>query len=378
LGLALVNELSVEDIVKGISRFSQSGRTNSEENTKKKIIEPLLELLGWDFLSTEVQLEYPIRVGTRTVHVDYALILEDKPVVLVEAKPFDETLSEFESEQIISYGRYEEVKWAALTNGRVLKIFNTEEGRTEKESLFVEINLENLPQQVGELNLLSRESILTGEIENAFKRMAATMKAMCRLRQRQDELAEEFKYILLRITGADDESHVENVANQLIKRTIELFETHADRGPPQTVAEIPIISRKELQTRPQGEVIICPSRAEGVEFLKKYNAWGFVNIGKSQKPNYFALYVGVPESSVLYFGEIESITQPLESKEELKRIQEEDTDTFVRGKRVIHLKSNTLVTFADPIPIRTKRSGLRGIKYTTLEKLVNAENTDDL
>ena len=57
---------------------------------------------------------------------------------------------------------------------------------------------------------------------------------------------------------------------------------------------------------------------------------------------------------------------------------DEDTDTFVRGKRVIHLKLNTLVNFVDPIPIRTRRSGLRGIKYTTLQKMVNAENTDDL
>ena len=372
------DKLSIDSIVIGIRRFAQSGRTNSEENTKKKIIEPLLEVLGWDFLSNEVQLEYPIRVGTRTVHVDYALLLEDKPVVLVEAKPFDETLSDYQSEQIISYGRYEEVKWAALTNGRVLKIFNTEEGRTEKDSLIVEISLETLPQQVGELYLLSRESILTGEIENAAKRMAATMKAIRRLKQRQKELAEELKNIIIKITGAEDESHVENVANQLLKQTIELFEIHAERGPPPPVARIPVISRKELSKRSPGEVIICPSRAEGVEFLKKYNAWGFVNIGESRKPRYFALYVGVPESSVLYFGEIDSITQPLESKEELRRIQEEDMDKFARGKRVIHLKSNTLVNFADPIPIRTRRSGLRGIKYTTLEKLVNADNTDEL
>jgi len=44
----------------------------------------------------------------------------------------------------------------------------------------------------------------------------------------------------------------------------------------------------------------------GVEFLKKYNAWGFVTINK--RVPYFALYVGKPESSVLYFGEVESIT----------------------------------------------------------------------
>jgi hypothetical protein len=31
-----------------------------EENTKRKIIEPLIELLGWDILSSDVELEYSV------------------------------------------------------------------------------------------------------------------------------------------------------------------------------------------------------------------------------------------------------------------------------------------------------------------------------
>jgi len=100
-------------------------------------------------------------------------------------------------------------------------------------------------------------------------------------------------------------------------------------------------------------------------------------MGKRQIP-YFALYVGRPESSVLYFGEIESITQPLKSKEDLVRIQMQDTDTFETGKRVIHLKLGTLMKFRDPIPLKSRKSAPRGLRYTTLEKLTKANSIGEL
>jgi hypothetical protein len=118
-------------LVESIKFFSQSDYGSSEANTKKKIIEPLLEMLGWDLLSNEVQLEYPIRVGTSSAHVDYAISLEGKPVVLVEAKAFDAALSTDYASQIISYGRVEDIRWAVLTNGRIVKVFDAKAGRNE-------------------------------------------------------------------------------------------------------------------------------------------------------------------------------------------------------------------------------------------------------
>jgi len=60
-----------------------------EENTKRKIIEPLIELLGWDILSSDVELEYSVQMGSGTKKVDYALKREGTPVVFVEAKGCD-------------------------------------------------------------------------------------------------------------------------------------------------------------------------------------------------------------------------------------------------------------------------------------------------
>jgi len=368
----------LDKIVLAINSFSKTNMVSSEANTKSKIIEPTLEILRWDTRRNEVMLEYPIKIGSTTKYVDYALMLEDKPVVLVEAKPFDVMLSYDDSAQIISYGRVEDVQWVALTNGRKLKIFDTKEGKTEKECLVTEIDLEKLPAQADDLNLISRESILTGDIEAAAKRLAATKNAIRNLKLKQQEIAEDFQKILLEITGKDAENRVANISKQLAEQSIQLFEKHVETATgPVPAGEIQLITRDKLAAKSPGEVVLCPSRVEGVEFLKKYNAWGFVTMGKKQIP-YFALYVGRPESSVLYFGEIESITQPLKSKEDLVRIQMQDTDTFETGKRVIHLKPRTLMKFRDPIPLKNRRSAPRGLRYTTLEKLIKANNIADL
>ena len=367
----------LSSIVTAIGNFSKTTWTSSESNTKKKIIEPLLEILWWDPRRNEVMLEYPIRIGSTTKYVDYALMLEDKPVVLVEAKPFDTTLSYDDSGQIISYGRVEDVQWVVLTNGRKLKVLDTKEGKHEKECLVTEVDLERLPIQANDLNLISRESILTGDIEAATKRLAATKHAIRNLKLKQQQIAEEFKKILLKITGKDAENRVAIISKQLAEQTIHLFEKQVETvtGPMPT-REVPLIPRSKLAVKPAGDVVLCPSKIEGVEFLKKYNAWGFVTIGR--KIPYFALYVGRPESSVLYFGEIESITQPLKSKKDLGKIQMQDTETFETGKRVIHLKPRTLVKFEDPIPLKNKRTAPRGLRYTTLEKLMQAQSISEL
>jgi len=376
LSTKLPNDKMIK-LVERIKAFSQSDLGNSEANTKKRIIEPMLEMLGWDFLGNEVQLEYPIRVGTSSVHVDYAIYLEGKPIILVEAKPFDAALTTDCASQIISYGRVEDIRWAVLTNGKAVKIFDTKAGKTEKECLVAEIDLRNLPTNSVELSLISRESILTGEIESAAKRLATTKRAVNSLLQKKGEIALEFEKILLKITGPEIEDRIESISKKLAEMAVQSFEKETEPLPQQILDKtIRLVKRSELSSKPPGEVVLCPSKLEGVEFLKKYNAWGFVNMNK-QVP-YFALYVGSPESSVLYFGEVESITKPITSKEDIQRIEEKDIENFPSGKRAIHLKPGTLVKLVDPIPLKNKRIAPRGIRYTTLEKLVNANYAEEL
>ena len=289
---------NLQNLIQIIKNFTKTSLISSEANTKRKVIEPLLESLGWKFSGDEVQLEYPVKIGTSTNHVDYALILEGKTTAFVEAKPFTAILSEDYSNQIISYGKVDDVRWVALTNGRVVKIFDTNAGKTEKECIIGEIDLLELPKSIEELTLIHRDSILSGEIESAARRLSDTRKAIQNLRKIRNQLADEFEKNLLSITGEIVKQRVQNISTQLVDHAIHLFETQIEvkeralQGPWETTS----ISRGELSSYPPGEVIICPSKPEGVEFLKKYNAWGFINMSSKKKPQYFALYVGSPES----------------------------------------------------------------------------------
>ena len=380
MGSILSTKLPIDKMIKLVERikaFSQSDLGSSEANTKKRIIEPMLEMLGWDFLGNEVQLEYPIRVGTSSVHVDYAIYLEGKPIILVEAKPFDAALTTDCASQIISYGRVEDIRWVVLTNGKAVKIFDTKAGKAEKECLVAEINLGNLPTNSVELSLISRASILTGEIESAAKRLTITKKAVNSLIQRKGEIALEFEKILLKITGPEIEDRIESISKRLAEVAVQSFEKETEPLPKPTMDNLMrTVKRSEFASKSPGEVVLCPSKLEGVEFLKKYNAWGFVSMNR-QVP-YFALYVGNPESSVLYFGEVESITKPITSKEDIQKIEEKDIENFPSGKRAIHLKPGTLVKLADPIPLKNKRIAPRGLRYTTLEKLMNSSYVEEL
>ena len=264
--------ISIGDLVIHIGDFSRTDMVSSEANTKKRIVEPLLEILGWDLLSSEVRLEYPVKIGTKSSYVDYALMLEEKPVVLVEAKPFDAVLSDVFSSQIISYGKVEDVQWVALTNGRALKVFDTKAGRNEKECLVVEVDLEKLPEQANELRLLSRESILTGQIEKTARRLAITRAAIRSVRQRQKELTDEFRKILIKITSPELENRVQSVSSQLAQQALRLFEQKAEAPPSYTPVsgrpgiEVPLISRMDLTDRPQGEVVLCPAESKVLSF----------------------------------------------------------------------------------------------------------------
>ena len=372
-----------ENLRDSISEFSKSNLTSSEANTKKKIIEPLLECLGWDFSTNEVRLEHPVYMGTGNHYVDYSLNLEGKPVLFFEAKSFDNNLDKNYSRQILSYGRVDDVRWTAISNGRELKIFDSKSGKEETDCLIGEIDLTRLPDGKEILMLIHRDSIMSGEIESMSQRLSETKKAIKKLQQKQNELANRYSEVIFSIIGEKTKNRVEQISEILAKNTVELFTNQAEqRSKPEDIqyhgtSSDHEIKRSNLSNYPEGEVIICPSKPDGVDFLKKYNAWGFIRT--SRNPKYLALYVGKPESSLLYFGEIDRITEPINSQEELSGvIDNQDFDTFSKGKQVIWLKPNSLRKFTDPVPLVNKKMGLRGIRYSSLDQLIKAKKIIDV
>jgi len=140
--------------------------------------------------------------------------------------------------------------------------------------------------------------------------------------------------------------------------------------------EVPLISIEELKSLGEGTVIICPSKLEGINFLLKYNAWGFIRIKK--KPDYLALYVSKPESKILYFGEVEDIVTPEDPSSPISIEEAHQYKTFEEGKKVVVLKHDSLRKLEKEIPKGVKKGKMQGIRFVTLTQFINAETTDDL
>ena len=90
-----------------------------EEATKTSIILPFLGALGYDvFNPNEVHPEYIADVGVKKGEkVDYAVFLEDKVEIIVEAKPFTTSLQDAQYSQLYRYFGVTEARIALLTNG---------------------------------------------------------------------------------------------------------------------------------------------------------------------------------------------------------------------------------------------------------------------
>lgn len=133
----LVQEIdSLRQKLTGLRRHSLK-----ETPTRTIVIDSLLEALGWDVRDPdEVQLEYPTVDGKS---VDYALKLNKKPVLLVEAKALDDALDDVKAvTQVVGYAANAGIVWCILTNGIKWRVYRSVEKCPAPDKLMFEVALD--------------------------------------------------------------------------------------------------------------------------------------------------------------------------------------------------------------------------------------------
>ena len=90
----------------------------TEEATKTSFILPLLNILGFDIFDPNIVIpEFTADIGKKKGEkVDYAIVINDKPIILIEAKTHTEKLDRHKS-QLERYFTVTDSKFAILTNG---------------------------------------------------------------------------------------------------------------------------------------------------------------------------------------------------------------------------------------------------------------------
>ncbi len=186
-----MNRDEIDEYVQRCQQLIESSPQMDEENTKVKLVQPFLELLGWDLYSTEVALEYTVPMASGSTHVDYALLVGDSPVVFVEAKPVRSTLSDKEVTQLRSYMRQVlDVDWGILTNGKSFEVLtkNRHQNGGEEVSV-VQFDLDDLDENPDVLELLTKESIRSGRSDEIAEQVAQTNQAIRHLQESEDTVS---------------------------------------------------------------------------------------------------------------------------------------------------------------------------------------------
>ena len=140
----------------------------TEEATKNALILPFFQLMGYDvFNPMEFVPEFTADVGLKKGEkVDYAIILDGSPAILIEAKWCGEPLEKHDS-QLFRYFGTTTAKFGILTNGIVYKFYtDLDEPNKMDMTPFLEFDLLNLKESVvPELRRFTKEKI---DLDAAF------------------------------------------------------------------------------------------------------------------------------------------------------------------------------------------------------------------
>lgn len=144
------------------------GPRMTEEDTKAKLINPVLRALGWDVEEWE-QVRFEFKVKRMDRPVDYALLLRSTPRLLIEAKAIGEDIEDDKwAGQIMSYAGVVGAPWIALTNGDRWKVYRAGVDLPLDEKLFRSFGISD--SDAGQpLALLARGSLQGSLIDEMWE-----------------------------------------------------------------------------------------------------------------------------------------------------------------------------------------------------------------
>ncbi|MDF2678784.1 MAG: uncharacterized protein K0Q97_3138, partial [Bacillota bacterium] len=154
---------------KSFSKRTKSimGGIETEEATKTSIIMPFFQTLGYDvFNPSEFVPEFTADVGIKKGEkVDYAILNNKEPVILIECKSIKEELTKHDS-QLFRYFGTTKAKFAILTNGVVYRFYtDLDEPNKMDEKPFLEINMLDLKDaQIPELKKFHKDNFDLNQI----------------------------------------------------------------------------------------------------------------------------------------------------------------------------------------------------------------------
>lgn len=175
---------------------------STEEATKTSMVLPFFQLLGYDvFNPLEFVPEFTADTGTKKGEkVDYAIMQDNEPIMIVECKPVNAELSQKYTNQLFRYFTVTKARFGILTNGITYKFYSDLE-ETNKMDLtpFLEINLTNIKSDtVKELKKFKKECFDMKGILNSASELKYTSLLKNAISEQFKDPSEQFVRALIK------------------------------------------------------------------------------------------------------------------------------------------------------------------------------------
>lgn len=199
----------------------------TEEATKMSLIVPFFQMLGYDvFNPTEFCPEFTADVGIKKGEkVDYAIMENGNPVVLIECKWCGEKLDKYGS-QLFRYFSTTTAKFGILTNGVNYKFYTDLEEANKMDLVpFLEIDLKNIKEnQLAELRKFCKSNFDSDRIFSTAEELKYSTLIKQLLTSELDNPSESFvRYVLNNIyDGVKTQKALEKFS-PIIKKSFNTF-----------------------------------------------------------------------------------------------------------------------------------------------------------
>ena len=220
------------DFNESIKQFSErvenmKDSVGTEEATKMSLIVPLFQILGYDvFNPSEFCPEYIADVGIKKGEkVDYAILEDGKPNILIECKSCAEQLDKHSS-QLFRYFGTTPAKFGILTNGLIYRFYTDLEESNKMDLVpFLELDMLNLKDSaIVELKKFCKENFDKEKIFSTAEELKYSSLIKNLLSSEFDSPSEDFvRFILNNIYDGQKNQRVIEKFTPVIKKAFSSF-----------------------------------------------------------------------------------------------------------------------------------------------------------
>jgi hypothetical protein len=277
------------DQIKGISQQIQKLREQilTEEATKNAFVMPFINALGYNvFNPMEVCPEFTADVpGLKGEKVDYAIIMDGNPIILIECKWCGGSLENPKhSSQLHRYFHATDAKFGVLTNGILYRFYtDIDKSNVMDEKPFFEFNMLDFNEShINELKRFSKSSFNPNELGDVARNLLYTREIKRLMAEQLTDPSPEFvKFFAGQVYSGKLVASVVEKFTEITKRSLKEFINERITDRLKTAIDIPdttptastLVESQEVEADPESSfpengIVTTEEELEGFYIVK--------------------------------------------------------------------------------------------------------------